>query len=99
VTDPVDLRVAEWMSQGPARLVGLHNKGGIKAGNDADFRPFAPEEPFVVDPSKLCHRNPGTPYEGQRLFAVVRSTVCAVSLRVVRWPAASSSHAELSIWG
>jgi allantoinase len=69
--------VAEWMSQGPARLVGLASKGAIAIGRDADFCVFAPEESFVVEPKKLLHRNPGTPYDGRTLMGVVRSTVLA----------------------
>jgi allantoinase len=65
------------MSQGPARLVGLASKGAIAIGRDADFCVFAPEESFVVEPKKLLHRNPGTPYDGRTLMGVVRSTVLA----------------------
>jgi allantoinase len=67
--------VAQWMSQGPARLVGLNTKGAIAIGRDADFCIFAPDESFVVDTGKLHHRNPGTPYDGRKLTGVVRSTV------------------------
>jgi allantoinase len=69
--------VAEWMSRGPARLVGLSTKGAIALGRDADFCILAPEESFVVDPGKLEHRNPGTPYDGRTLMGVVRETVLA----------------------
>ena len=68
-------QVCGWMSSGPARLVGLQHKGGISVGNDADFCVFAPEDSFVVDPGKLHHKNPGTPYDGRELFGVVRSTI------------------------
>jgi allantoinase len=67
--------VAEWMSERPARLVGLNSKGGISLGHDADFCVFAPNDSFVVDPSRLHHKNPGTPYDGRTLTGVVRSTV------------------------
>ena len=67
--------VAEWMSERPARLVGLKSKGGISLGHDADFCVFAPDDSFVVDPARLYHRNPGTPYDGRTLTGVVRSTV------------------------
>ena len=63
------------MSTRPARLVGLGTKGKIALGHDADFCVFAPEESFVVDPSKLRHKNPATPYEGRTLNGVVRSTI------------------------
>jgi allantoinase len=67
--------IAQWMSQGPARLVGLNTKGVLEPGRDADFCIFAPDESFVVEPQKLHHRNPGTPYDGRKLTGVVRSTV------------------------
>jgi allantoinase len=67
--------VARWMSERPARLVGLSAKGGIEPGRDADFCIFAPDEPFVVEAANLHHKNPGTPYEGRKLMGVVRSTI------------------------
>ncbi len=66
--------VVRWMSQAPAARAGLLRKGKLAVGYDADFCVFAPEEEFVVDPARLRHRNPVTPYAGQRLTGVVRST-------------------------
>ncbi len=62
------------MSTGPARLAGLHRKGRIAVGYDADFCVFAPDESFVVDPDDIHHRHPVTPYTGRALEGVVRST-------------------------
>src|SRR3989441_1913023 len=66
--------VAAWMSERPARLAGLRRKGKIAPGFDADFCVFAPDESFVVDPARLYHRHPLTPYAGRRLMGVVRET-------------------------
>jgi allantoinase len=66
--------VVTWMSRRPADLVGLAAKGRLAAGADADLVAFDPEDTFVVDPHRLHHRNPVTPYAGQRLTGVVRST-------------------------
>jgi allantoinase len=66
--------LAGWMAAAPARLAGLAGKGAIAAGCDADFAVFAPEQSFVVDPARLRHRNPVTPYAGVRLRGVVRET-------------------------
>jgi len=66
--------VAAWMSEGPARLAGLRRKGKIAPGFDADFCVLSPDESFVVDPARLYHRNPLTPYAGRRLMGVVRET-------------------------
>ncbi len=65
---------AGWMATAPARLAGLAGKGAIAAGYDADFAVFAPEDSFVVDPARLRHRQPVTPYAGVRLRGVVRET-------------------------
>jgi allantoinase len=52
----------------------LAHKGALAVGKDADFCVFAPDEEFVVDPSRLKHKNPITPYAGRTLSGVVRST-------------------------
>lgn len=66
--------LARWMSGGPAALAGLHHKGAIEAGRDADFAVLAPDETFTVDPAALHHRNPVTAYAGKTLHGVVRAT-------------------------
>lgn len=66
--------VVRWMSTAPARQVGLDSKGGLAVGKDADFCVFAPDDSFVVDPRRLHHKNPITPYAGRLLAGVVRST-------------------------
>lgn len=65
-------RVVAWMSAGPAALAGLDAKGAIEPGRDADLVAFAPDAWFTVDPQRLHHRNPVTPYAGRRLAGVVR---------------------------
>lgn len=66
--------VVRWMSQAPADLVGLPEKGRIEVGADADLVAFAPDEMFTVDASRLHHRNPVTPYHGRTLQGVVHRT-------------------------
>jgi allantoinase len=68
-------QVVGWMSAGPAALVGLERKGGIAVGKDADLAVFAPDATFVVDPARLHHKNPVTPYAGRDLTGVVRRTL------------------------
>jgi allantoinase len=65
--------VVRWMAERPAAQVGMRRKGRIEPGYDADFCVFAPDESFVVDAVKLCHRNPVSAYHGRRLDGVVRS--------------------------
>jgi allantoinase len=66
--------LVRWMAAGPAALAGLPGKGRIAPGTDADFCVFAPDEAFEVDPARLHHRHPVTPYAGRRLAGVVRGT-------------------------
>jgi allantoinase len=66
--------VARWMAEHPARQVGLARKGRIAVGADADLCALAPDEPFVVDPARLHHRNPVSAYAGRTLRGVVRQT-------------------------
>ena len=66
--------VVRWMAEAPARLAGLARKGRIAPGYDADLTVFAPDAEFTVDPRRLAHRHPVTPYAGRTLTGEVRGT-------------------------
>jgi len=66
--------VVRWMATAPADLAGLGHKGRIAEGADADLCVLAPDESYVVDPARLEHRHPVTPYAGRTLAGVVRQT-------------------------
>jgi len=66
--------VVRWMAERPAQVARLQQKGRIERGYHADFAVFAPDDAFVVDPKRLHHRNPVTPYAQRPLAGVVRST-------------------------
>jgi allantoinase len=66
--------VVRWMAQRPAEIAGLTRKGRIAPGCDADLVAFAPDAAFVVNPGRLYHRNPITPYADRALAGVVRRT-------------------------
>jgi allantoinase len=68
-------QLAEWTSLAPARLAGLEGrKGAIAPGLDADLVAWDPDASFVVDPARLHHRHPATPYAGAILQGVVQGT-------------------------
>jgi len=66
--------VVRWMAAGPAALAGLPHNGALAPGCDADLVAFDDEASFTVDPARLRHRHPVTPYAGQTLTGVVRRT-------------------------
>jgi allantoinase len=66
--------VARWMAAGPATLAGVPGKGAIAPGYDADLVAFDDVATFTVDPARLRHRHPVTPYAGRVLTGVVRRT-------------------------
>jgi allantoinase len=69
------VQLAEWMCAAPARLAGLDGrKGCIAPGCDADFVVWRPEASFTVDPARLHHRHPVTPYAGLTLPGVIDAT-------------------------
>lgn len=68
--------LARWLSERPAALAGLAaHKGAIAPGRDADLAIWDPRASFEVDPHRLEHRHPVTPYAGRRLDGVVRATL------------------------
>jgi allantoinase len=66
--------VMRWMASGPAGLARVPGKGAIARGYDADMVAFDDTAPFTVDPARLRHRHPLTPYAGRTLTGVVRRT-------------------------
>jgi allantoinase len=68
-------RLARWLSENPARLVGLDDrKGRIAPGYDADLCIWNHEEEWTVRGEDLHHRHKLTPYEGERLRGRVKRT-------------------------
>src|SRR5688572_652008 len=66
--------MAELLSWNPAQRFGLHGKGDIAAGYDADLALVDPDESFVVRAAESESRQGYTPFEGLELRGRVKST-------------------------
>jgi allantoinase len=67
--------IADLMCVGPATIAGIESrKGKIATGYDADLVVWSPEERFRITPEMIHHRHKVTPYEGEELSGVVKST-------------------------
>ncbi len=67
-------RMAELLSYNPAQRFGLHSKGDIAPGFDADIVLVDPNESFVVHADELESEQGYSPFEGQELSGRVKST-------------------------
>ena len=68
-------QLLRWMSEGPARFVGLHRlKGRLATGYQADFAIVDPEEAFEVTTGDLHQKHPISPYLGRALYGRVLAT-------------------------
>jgi allantoinase len=68
-------QIATLMCSGPASIAGLdHRKGKIEADFDADLVVFDPDARFQVTPEIIQHRHKITPYAGEELQGVVKTT-------------------------
>lgn len=86
--------LVQWMSTRPAALAGLSQKGSIAVGKDADLVAFDPDASFTVDPTKLHHRNPITPYAGKTLRGVVSATWLRGTLIAENGQTVGSPHGQ-----
>jgi allantoinase len=69
---PVEL--SRWMSERPAALAGLGDRGRIAVGQRADLCAFDPDVEQVVHAGALRHRHAVTPYDGAVLRGAVMQT-------------------------
>ncbi|MDP9146993.1 MAG: allantoinase AllB [Acidobacteriota bacterium] len=67
--------IVRWMAEAPAKLAGCElEKGRIGAGYDADLVVFDTENEFKVTEDLLHYRYPLSPYMGEKLRGIVKST-------------------------
>ncbi len=66
--------LAGWMTAGPARLLGLTDRGRIAPGMRADLVAWQPRSQYTVEAAAIAHRHKLTPYLGRTLHGAVRHT-------------------------
>ena len=66
--------MAELLARNPARRFGLHGKGDIDVGFDADLAILDPDASFVVRAAESPSEQGYTPFEGRELTGKVTST-------------------------
>jgi allantoinase len=68
-------RMASLLAAAPARRFGLHRKGRLAVGVDADLTIVAPSESFTLEAADLFQRHRMTPYLGRAFRGRVRQTI------------------------
>ncbi|MEO7049381.1 MAG: allantoinase AllB [Ferruginibacter sp.] len=64
------------LTEHPAQFLSIQkSKGKIKAGHDADFVIWEPEETFEVIQREIFHRHKATPYAGEILYGKINETI------------------------
>jgi allantoinase len=67
-------KLSAWMSERPAALAGLADRGRIAVGQRADLCAFEPDVEQTVHAGALRHRHAVTPYDGALLGGSVAQT-------------------------
>ena len=86
-------RMAQVLSEEPARIFGLYPKKGVlQVGSDADVVVYDPKPEGVIDSSQLATASDFSPFDGMRVRGRVRETFCRGHLvaRNGRWVADNS---------
>jgi allantoinase len=67
--------VVRWMSSAPAALAGIsHRAGALQVGHEANFVVFDTETEFTVTADRLHYRHAVSPYLGETLRGLVKTT-------------------------
>jgi dihydropyrimidinase len=68
-------RMVDLLATTPAARFGLHHKGALEVGRDADIVVFDPEAHRTIRASDLHHTSDYTPYEGLETSGAVQTVV------------------------
>ena len=69
-------QLVDKMSAGPARVMGLNNKGMIAVGKDADITVVDIEKEWTVSKEDTVSRSKNSPFMGRKLKGCVVATLC-----------------------
>lgn len=67
--------LSQLMSAGPAKIMGLDNKGRLEPGCDADLVLVDLTTPYVVDKEALHSKSKNCPFDGLTLYGKVCTTI------------------------
>ena len=87
--------VARWMSEAPARLARLPDKGAIAAGKHADLVVFDDRATQTIAPEGVHHRHKVTPYAGETVRGVVHATYLRGQMVAARGRTLATDHGAL----
>lgn len=68
--------MAEKMSAGPARIMGLKNKGAIREAMDGDITIIDPDVEWIVNEEDFVSKSTNSPFIGRKLKGRTATTIC-----------------------
>ena len=70
------LQMAEKMSGNPAVILGLEDRGTLRAGAEADVVIIDPSETYRIDAEQFASKGRNTPFHGREVKGRVKTTIC-----------------------
>ncbi len=61
-------RLIEALTVAPARILGLHEKGALAKGKDADITIFNPDQSWTIVAQRFASKSQNTPFDGLRVM-------------------------------